>query len=149
MSDNSQQVQGDSIVEGNEDTLTRAAGLLRALGQVISTKFEPGTEVQLGGMARKYVDWEDLSYVGITAAAELLRALDQVISTKFEPGSEVQLGGMARKYEDWNDLEIDFRREIASIESSFGTEHPDVQFSDRRVPRGCGYGFFGGSTGGL
>ncbi|KAJ7210734.1 hypothetical protein GGX14DRAFT_624814 [Mycena pura] len=60
MSDHRQQVQGNLIVEGGEDTSTRAAELLRALGQVISTKFEPGSEVQLGGLARKYDDWYDL-----------------------------------------------------------------------------------------
>ncbi|KAJ7217303.1 hypothetical protein GGX14DRAFT_440978 [Mycena pura] len=81
MSDNSEQVQGHLIVEGNENTLTRAAELLRTLGQVISTKFEPGSEVQLGGMAKKCKDWDDLKNV--------------------------------------------FRTEIASIESSLGTDHAD------------------------
>ncbi|KAJ7210858.1 hypothetical protein GGX14DRAFT_450373 [Mycena pura] len=78
MSDNSQQVQGDLIVEGNEDTLTRAAGLLRALGQVISTKFEAGGEVRLGGMAKKYKDRDDLESIfkGEVASIELSLGTD-------------------------------------------------------------------------
>ncbi|KAJ7210860.1 hypothetical protein GGX14DRAFT_450379, partial [Mycena pura] len=71
MSDNSQQVQGDLIVEGNEDTVTRAAGLLRALGQVISTKLELGGEVQLGGVARKYENWYNLETLFQTEIASI------------------------------------------------------------------------------
>ncbi|KAJ7210852.1 hypothetical protein GGX14DRAFT_625057 [Mycena pura] len=75
MSDNSQQVQGNLIVEGNEDALTRAADLLRALGQVIITKFEPGSEVQLGGMAKKYKDWDDLRILFETEIASIESSL--------------------------------------------------------------------------